>query len=519
MKRTSALVLAIGLCTAGPSWTQDRCLGVTELTLESDDEIQLNPALLDSGCINGADLSTSVLQTCGISCDSLDVSIAPQSPDGCLMIQDGADTASICPFPNDTTGVFKAVDGEENEPGELTGGINLAFAGLNSNGERQRYSEIKTTITGNDPNPAAENALSSQMRFIVADLERAEPMDGGEDGGVRVFQISGGEFTVNDSMMDIDFRIKSVTSNPAFFVEGATANVGIGTETPDEELDIEGDGPGLRFTNTGPAGGGWRMIMNGNTGRLVLSDDLTGARNPIKVGMGAVDNLLRVGIDTLGAMATDTVSIGSTTTGDANLQVQGSALIDSSVGIGTISPAAELHVQTTGTDHADLYLEAGGQIWDLRSNGVNSVFTIKNITSNTNPFKVQPDAPSNALVVDAHGIGINTAHPSGALDVFGAIYQRGAQLHADYVFEPDYELESIADHAAFMWANKHLPAVPPRRVDENGLEVLEVGAHRQGMLEELETAHIYIEQLHRELEALKQTVRDLAAQVAQQDGE
>ena len=33
----------------------------------------------------------------------------------------------------------------------------------------------------------------------------------------------------------------------------------------------------------------------------------------------------------------------------------------------------------------------------------------------------------------------------GRLDVNGPIYQKGKKLHADYVFESDYQLESIED--------------------------------------------------------------------------
>ncbi len=46
------------------------------------------------------------------------------------------------------------------------------------------------------------------------------------------------------------------------------------------------------------------------------------------------------------------------------------------------------------------------------------------------------------------------------------------------------------------WAEKHLAGVPKARVDENGLEVVETGSHRRGILEELEKAHIYVEQLN-----------------------
>ncbi len=92
-------------------------------------------------------------------------------------------------------------------------------------------------------------------------------------------------------------------------------------------------------------------------------------------------------------------------------------------------------------------------------------------------------------------MGIGTTDPVGKLDVNGSIYQRGGVLHADYVFEPDYKMESIQEHSAFMWKEKHLPAVPRAKKAADGQEVVEIGSQRRGILEELEKAHVYIEQL------------------------
>jgi len=91
----------------------------------------------------------------------------------------------------------------------------------------------------------------------------------------------------------------------------------------------------------------------------------------------------------------------------------------------------------------------------------------------------------------------------------GAVYQRGALLHADYVFEPTYKMESIEEHAKYMWENKHLMAVPGIVKDENGQEMIEVGSHQKGILEELEKAHIYIEQLANKIKALEATIEKL----------
>ena len=93
--------------------------------------------------------------------------------------------------------------------------------------------------------------------------------------------------------------------------------------------------------------------------------------------------------------------------------------------------------------------------------------------------------------------------------VNGAIYQRGGVLHADYVFQPGYELESIREHAEYMWKNKHLKAIPKGKTDENGLEILEIGSHRRGIVEELEKAHIYISQLEERLGRMEGLLKEL----------
>ena len=94
----------------------------------------------------------------------------------------------------------------------------------------------------------------------------------------------------------------------------------------------------------------------------------------------------------------------------------------------------------------------------------------------------------------------------------GAIYQRGGVLHADYVYEPDYKLESIVEHADYMWKNKHLKAIPKSKLDEEGQEIIEIGAQRKGIVEELEKAHIYIEQLHAQIKGLEERLIKLEAE-------
>lgn len=86
---------------------------------------------------------------------------------------------------------------------------------------------------------------------------------------------------------------------------------------------------------------------------------------------------------------------------------------------------------------------------------------------------------------------------SGNLTISGTIKTAGptCALGCDAVFDADYDLPSIEDHAQAMWAKKHLPIVGPT-LPNDPVDLSE----RYGlMLNELETAHIYIEQLQAQI--------------------
>lgn len=158
-------------------------------------------------------------------------------------------------------------------------------------------------------------------------------------------------------------------------------------------------------------------------------------------------------------------------------------------------------------DNGTLY-----QSWLFRNAGTAGGFSIFNETSGTAPLLIQKNAPHASIWVAQNGVGILTQNPQAALDVNGSIFQRGGSLHADYVFEPTYDLLSIEEQADFMWRNKHLPSMAPKTVDDEGREVVELGERHRGMLEELEKAHIYISQLHDVIEQLEARVDNLEAE-------
>jgi hypothetical protein len=95
----------------------------------------------------------------------------------------------------------------------------------------------------------------------------------------------------------------------------------------------------------------------------------------------------------------------------------------------------------------------------------------------------------------------------------GQIFHRGTSIHADYVFEPEYVLESIEEHAETMLSQRHLTAVPKAKQDETGDEVVEYGSLFRGLIEELEKAHIYIAKLNDVVTKQERALAELSAQV------
>lgn len=136
------------------------------------------------------------------------------------------------------------------------------------------------------------------------------------------------------------------------------------------------------------------------------------------------------------------------------------------------------------------------------------------------------DAPGGGDVLDPNviiggNVGIGVIAPSEKLEVIGNINITGSYLingakgsFADFVFENDYKLESIEDHAKFMWQNKHLPAVSSAKEIKNSGSY-DISERREQMLEELEKAHIYIEQLNSQVKSLVQKNTELQLRMEQ----
>lgn len=106
---------------------------------------------------------------------------------------------------------------------------------------------------------------------------------------------------------------------------------------------------------------------------------------------------------------------------------------DGDIGLGTPSPAVELHVRDGDTPTLRLEQDAsagfGAHTWDIAGNETN--FFVRDVTNGSQlPFRVFPNAGDDMLVMRNGQVGINTDNPAarlhvadGDLRVDGSVYQ------------------------------------------------------------------------------------------------
>ncbi len=298
------------------------------------------------------------------------------------------------------------------------------------------------------------------------------------------------------SIDDIDggrtpFTVEAGAPSNSLYVDDA-GRVGLGTAAPVVELHVvNGDSPTLRLEQDGSSGftpQTWDVA--GNETNFFVRDATNGSALPFRIRASAPGDSLF--IDT-----------------------------DGDIGLGTATPSTTLHVRrassgsdviltvenasATNGDHAELALNTDAQSWSLRSNTNNNSLTFVNATAGTAPIVFGSLAQTNLLRV-----GVTAAD---TINVTGNLVATGT-VTPDYVFKPDYKLMSIDDHAQFMWQNSHLPKVKAAAVNDEGKPYINVVGRSQGMLEELEVAHIYIDQLNKQVKEKSEAISALEIRIS-----
>jgi hypothetical protein len=330
-----------------------------------------------------------------------------------------------------------------------------------------------------------------------------------EDTSVGTFPTRDWQLTANDSASggaskfsidDIDggrtpFTITAGAPSNSIFVDSG-GRVGFGTNVPVVNLHVvSGNTPTLRLEQNGTSGFTPQVWdVAGNETNFFIRDATNGSRLPFRMQPNAPSNSIFV-------------------TGTSG-----------NVGLGTSSPSQALHVRRSdSTATARALIENAGtttnnsnEMLQLRNNGSIQVSMTDFQTGSDVTWQLNASANFFRIRVPGNATGDEFKLASnGDLEITGGLVTGTAgsctvATPCDGVFEHTFDRPDLEQHAAAMWANKHLPAVGPTEAGQP----VNLTQKTLGMLNELEMAHIYIEELNAKIAQLEKQ-RALEAQDSQ----
>ncbi len=252
-----------------------------------------------------------------------------------------------------------------------------------------------------------------------------------------------------------------------------------------------------------------------------LANDASGMSGEESIGIGASvstqgSHSIVIGADAHDGTFADAIVIGTGAsafeTGQIVLQEADvfTILGNGDMGLGTATPMGNLDVNS-GADDTLLVLTNDTAQWAIKSNAANGKLTIGNNTTGTKPLKFGPNAVGNLLQIGI--VATDQVDIKGDLVLVGTLTTGGPTCGGgcDAVFDADYDMLSIEEHAALMYANNYLPEIGPT-VPHAPVNVSE----RMGtMLNELEKAHIYIADLNQEKQAMRNETAHLKSELTE----
>lgn len=322
----------------------------------------------------------------------------------------------------------------------------------------------------------AEPDIPDRQGIKIKDLAPAllfEDVFQSENSPDRDWMLGAGDFnaSIKDAffLRDIDegtdpVRIVGGAPNDALFVD-ATGRIGLGTSMPQESLHIVGGaGTGIRIEGTRNTPG--NAIFEASVGNFgFFLADLDAVTFPFGVANAAPSNAMIIA-----------------ETGN--------------VGLGTFTPSAPLELSSDAAFNFFRITATGAAVND----SVDITFTGGPLGTGQLRYNIVDD-DGQEMSLDADGNMVI----AGTLTTAGATCAAGC----DRVFDADYALPSIQDHAAEMLAKGHLPAIGPT-VPHAPINLSE----RQGnIVNSLEHAHLYIHELHTGLDQALSRIDDQQAEI------
>ena len=295
----------------------------------------------------------------------------------------------------------------------------------------------------------------------------------GTAGGIaKNVHFRGDQTVFNEDGNDMDFRVESDTVDHALFVQGSDGNVGIGTSTPSVNLEVIDPVSG-NFDGKIHIGG------NGSSRRLILEQTDVLTYRIGATGASTITQLVSAGSSGVGSVgltldASGDVSIGGTPSSGgsgsrwlsldtpgtntytggilykingttkgyhyvendymmhqtvsgggqkfyANALVAMTLLSNGSVGIGTTSPATNLHVHTTSS-HSEIRVSSsasgGGTVPAVSLNNTAVEWGMGILGDNHLHFRENTASYASRLTIaDGGSVGIGTTGPTAKLHV------------------------------------------------------------------------------------------------------